>query len=251
MVDVSSVISIIIVLIIIIAVFKIFKSVLKTIFIISTLFGIVVFFYLIILYQDVADFKTNFPTSEKLFLLEHNQELIAGFSGVLTEQEEPNYVTSSELNSYKLSYEANDLDNIVNNYYKLFIVNSESFEEVTSVEFGEDDLSREFIFDLIDSETATDDFANYYAQSRNIPFAALGELKKQMKEQFPSDTEFKGSLFASLFSAKTKEDPLFVFVEYKKENIAIHPETMLFKTMKKIPLFLMKRFIRTENGNIG
>jgi len=241
--EISSIIGIIIVLIIIIAIFKIFKSVFKAIFLISTLFGIVIMIFLIILYQDVADFKTNFPTAEKLFLLEENNTLLAGFSGVLGEQEQPNFITSSELNSYKISYEADDLENILGNNYKLFIVNSDVFEDIVSVEFNEQDLSKNFVFNLLRSDSPIDEYANYYAQSQGIPAAAIGDLKKQIRTQISSEAELKGALFASLFGTKTQEDPLFLFKEYKKDNIIIYPETMLFRTIRKIPLLLMKRFI--------
>ncbi|MBW2977239.1 hypothetical protein KY331_00175 [Candidatus Woesearchaeota archaeon] len=247
--DISSIITIIVVLIIILAIFKIFKSVFKTIFLISTLFGIVMLVFMIILYQDVADFKTNFPTSEKLFLLEREGGLIAGFSGVLGEEEQPNFVPSAELNSYQISFEADDLEPIKGNYYKLFIVVSETFDEITSIEFGEEQLSKNFVFDLLDSQTSIDDYASYYAQSQGISTAAIGEVKSQMRSQFSSDAEFKGALFATLFSAKTQEDRLFLFKEYKKDNILIYPETMLFRTIKKIPLIFMQRFVKVENGN--
>lgn len=250
MLDVSSVISIVVVLIIIIAIFKIFKSVFKAIFLISTLFGIVVMVFMILLYQDVADFKTNFPISEKLFLLERDDDLVAGFSGVLGEDEQPNFVPEADLNSYKISFEAGDLETITGDYYKLFIVKSNSFDEITSVEFSEDQLSRDFVFDLLDSQNSIDDYAVFYAQNRGISTAALGELKSQMRNQFPSNAEFKGALFATLFSTKTQEDNLFLFKEYKQDNIIIYPETMLFRTIKKIPLILMQRFVRVEeNGN--
>jgi hypothetical protein len=38
----------------------------------------------------------------------------------------------------------------------------------------------------------------------------------------------------------SSENPLFFFSEFKKGNIVIYPQTSLFKTLKFIPLSLIK-----------
>ena len=124
------------------------------------------------------------------------------------------------------------------------------FEDLDNIEFGGYILSNDFVFDLIQSKSPVDDYAVYYIQEEGIPAAAIGNVKGQLRNTFPSNTEFKGALFAALFNAETKEDSLFLFKEYKEDNIIIYPETMLFRTIKKIPFFLIKRFVKNQNGTI-
>ena len=246
--DLSSIIGFIVVIIIIVVILKVFKSIFKALFTISTLLGIVIFIFMMILYQDVSDFQTNFPISEKLFLLEENNTLLAGFSGTFTEETQPDLVTENELDSYQSSFEENDLEAILGNYYKLFIVKLDVFKDTKSIEFGDDALSVNFVFDLLYSNSPIDKYANYYIQSQGIPASALENVKKQLRNTFSSDEEFKGALFATLFGEETQANSLFLFEEYKKDNIIIYEETILFRTIKKLPFFLMKRFVKTENG---
>lgn len=247
--DLSSIIGFIVVIVIIVVILKVFKSVFKALFTISTLFGVVFFIFMIILYQDVSDFQTNFPVSEKIFLLEENDELIAGFSGKFTEESQPDLVKASDLKSYQASYDADDLEAIKGDNYKLFIIKLNAFDDIKSLEFNKDELSKNFVINLFYSDSPINEYADYYIKERGISASASASVKSQLRDAFNSDAEFKGMLFANLFSLGMQKDPLFLFEEYKDDNIIIYEETMLFRTMDKVPLFLMKRFVKTENDN--
>jgi hypothetical protein len=245
--EAGSIIGIIIFLVAVVIILKFVKSVLKTLFIVSTLIGVVIFIFMIFFYQDVSDFKTNFPIADKLILLREDDTLLAGFKGAFTEGEQPDYI--KDMSQYQDYYDKGDLDSILEDNFKLFIIDINVFERIDSAYLGEEEIKRDFAVSLIRSDTPFEDYAAYYIEKKGLPGAAAESIEQQLSKEIGSETEFKGAIFASLFSAATQQDALFLFTEYKNDNVLVYEETILFKTLKKIPLILIKKFMPAQNGN--
>ena len=248
MVDLISIAGIVILIAIGVIALKIFKSIFKAIFLVFSLLAIVMIIFGIILYNDVLDFQTNFPKSEKIMLLKENDVLLGGFTGTFTGGTEPEYI--HDLTSHQSYYYGNNLDFILGNKFKLFIVELDAFEDIETIEFGGEEISGDFALSLIKSDNTIEDYADYYIENQDLPEMAFDGIKEQLIERFDTDTGLRGALFGSFFSRAVQEDPLFLFTEYKKGNIIVYKETMLFRILKKVPLILIKRFI-PQNGNNG
>ena len=240
-------ISIIILIIFIIAVvliIKFVKGVIKIIYLIASLIIIILLITALFLFIDIKDFREKFPTNPSLFLLEKDSNIIAGFYGIFSEESEPNLVSEQELISYQTNFKDNNLGLILGQEnYKLFIINSNAFE-FDVMDINENiSLEKQEVFSLLNSQNAIEDFLDI----------TMGNGAKEQKEEFMENSEikdnaeFKGILFAILFrDAQDIQGPLFIFNEYKKDNIMIYPETLLFKFIKKMPSFLQDKIIKIK-----
>jgi len=184
---------------------KIIASIVLVLIIISIIFGV-------FLYMDVKDLEDGFSGEDKLFLLRHNYEFITGFSGVSFE--EMNFLTEEKLSDHNLKKAA--LDDILQDRFKLFIFDSKAFEGIEEIEIKGQVYSKEESFELLESD--------------DLNFGVGKE-------------EAKSAIFGIMIQKAMSKDPLFIFKEYKNENLIVYPETITFKTIKNIPMSLADKLI--------
>jgi hypothetical protein len=193
---------------------------------------------------DANDFKEKFSTQPSLVLLEEEGNLVAGYSSIMGENNTPSFVSSEQLASYQTKYEQGNLKDVLGQNYKIFIVKKQALDSIDKISAEGPQLTRQDIDNLLASETPIDDFIT--AQVGNATESQKDLAKQQMLSEISikDDIEFKGTLFQALFgSAIDKEGPLFIFEQYKQGNITIYPETMMFKVLKRMPLFLMGKLV--------
>ncbi|MBR9691918.1 hypothetical protein GOV06_03965 [Candidatus Woesearchaeota archaeon] len=227
-------------------IFKITKSIFKAIFLASTALTLIILILGSFIVLDANDFRKNFQTQPSIFVLEDDGEISAGFSAVLGEDEfNPDYLLEEKLGTY----DPDNLDELLGENYKIFFVKKQALDSVETVEGGDMKLTKEEIFEMIDSETTIDDFVR--SQVKDIPPSQFPALKKQMMEQMNinEDAELKGALFGAAFAAAMEDNPLFLFEQYKEGNIIIYPETAMFKFLRKVPLSLLKNMVKVEEVN--
>lgn len=220
-------------------IYKITKSIFKAIFLALSVGVIIIIILGGLIISDINDFRENAQTQPNIYLLEDNGEIIAGFSGILGEDFQPDFV-EEELGPY------NNLDGLLGNNYKLFLVKKQALGSVEEVEGEDITLTRQEILDMIASDSPVDDFIK--KQYPNLPAAQLSGARQSLLSQMEieNDAEFKGTLFAATFaSAMEEQGPLFIFDQYKEGNIIIHPETAMFKFLKIIPSSILKNVITT------
>ena len=137
-----------------------------------------------------------------------------------------------------------DLDSILGSNYKIFIIKDSAFDDINA---SIQDLSKQEIDKLIASETPIDDYIKL--QMPDVSSSQLPLARQQVLSQLEieGDSEFKAALFGSLFSISIEQEgPLFLFDQFKQENVMVHPETMMFKLMKKIPNFILNSVIKLQ-----
>lgn len=244
--DTAIVIGIILFIIAAVIIIKLTKKVLKAIFLIASLAAAILIISGFFIIADVKDFKDNFPNQPSLYLFEDKNTLLAGMSVVFGEEEpKPIFITKEQLTSFQASFEKNNLQAIIGNNYKLFILSSNAFKDIDKVKSGDIELSRQEILTLLSSETPLDNFI--LAQIGEAAPEQQREIYKQKLKQeagIETDAQFKGVLFMLLFgTAMEKQGPLFLFNQYKQGNIIIYPETTLFKLLKIIPSPLLEKAI--------
>ena len=103
-------------------IFKITKSILKAVFLAISALMIILFIFTALFVSDVKDFQEKNNQMPSLYLLEDQNTVIAGFSGISGEEFEPSYVTAEQLAAHQSSYEKEDLKQILGDNYKLFII---------------------------------------------------------------------------------------------------------------------------------
>jgi len=236
------IIGLIIVIVSIILTFWIVKKIIKGM-IIS---GFILLIFLIVLgaliYTDGIKFQENIITTDSLFLFEDNKNIYTGFSAKFSEQysedKKASSINTEELNIISKNYENEDLDSVKNEYYKVFIVNENTFEDLENIEIFNYNYSKKFIIDLIKSENPIERFADDYSKKTGLKKEFIIEdISKGIKDE----TEMKGMLFMRLFGTKIENrGALFIIEEYKEKNIMVYPETSVFKAMKLTPMFILK-----------
>ena len=182
---------------------KLFKWVMIVIFIIGLIFSYYAF-------RDMADFQS----AEKLVLYEKDQ-VVAGFYGNL--QGESRLLNNSNFAEYS-DYENSD-------FPRILIVKPEAFD-IQEIDFEGDILDREYVETLMDSDNPLE----MYAAKYDVEISNL------------DDKMFKSLLFGTMFQEALEQDPRFVFTQHKQDNLVLIPETISFRTIKKVPL--MDKFLR-------
>jgi len=235
----GTILSLIFILIVGIIIYKLTKSIMKGVFISISILSLILLISGVMLISDVMEIKENFPTKPNLYLLEDNK-YIAGFSTIASENAELTLINSVKIEEYNKK----DLEDIIENNYKLFIINKKSLDLIKSVKIGNNELTIEELKDLIKSETPIEDFL-----SKDIPRNQLESAKRQLMNQYKitDESQFKGMLFAIALSSE-ENMMLFILNNLNGESAQIYPETIAFKLLKKVPLSLLENAITKING---
>ena len=202
----EQIITIIIITLIIVFVWGIFKRLFKLMF----YAGIIIFLLLAantyFIYQDFKDLGENFGVSEKKVILKDEDKVLTG----LLLNEDTDLMNDEQLNDYSSYLKGDDYEKILGDSYKLMVFDVEIISNL------DNDIDLGY-------KTITSD-------------EAITILKSN------SGSQEKAALFGVILADEilNSRNPLFFFSEFKNNNIIIYPETALFKTIKFIPLSLMK-----------
>ena len=211
--------------------FKVFLGLWLLSFIIGSVF-------IVMLVRDAQELNERFAEGPNLFLLDQDGNLAAGmiFAGEMDGPVAPQFVDDTAL--LQEQYAAQDYDAMVGDtYYKMFVFDAALFEGFGSLELGEElTLTEEMVFTLLASDDAKGDFAAYLTD-QDTPI--------DVDQTFASDAELKGVLFGLLFQIKSEEQGAdFLLGGFKEGLILIHPESIVFRTIKYFPKAVLERFIQ-------
>ena len=125
--------------------------------------------------------------------------------------EDTDLMTNAQLNEYSSYLKDDDYERILGDSYKLMVFDVE-------------------IISNLDTEIEMEGF-------RITTDEAASTLKSSA-----ANPQEKAALFSVILADEilSSGNPLFFFSEFKEGNIAIYPETALFKTVKLIPLSLIE-----------
>lgn len=253
MIDISLIVLIIFVISTLLGIYKLIKLGLTIAGLFSLAISIALLLAGIALYLDVREFSGKFESSPKLFLLQENETILSGFSGVLGKQkEELHFLTEEEVATLQQAYEIKDYKTMKADNYKLFLVTMRAFTNASELIItDEGTYTKDYFSSLLRSSTPLDDFAESIISEENISLDGHATIKQdvidELKKTSPTDTEFKASLFGVLLTHATKEQgAFFILQEFQKGNIVIYPESALFKLVKYVPPQYLQQIIREE-----
>jgi len=232
----ATIIGVILLIVLAVLIFKLIKNTIKAIILIISILVILSLLGSSFVYLDVNDFKEKFPVIQSLYLLEKDNNIVAGFFGTKIYS----YISEEQLNSYQKNFEENNLEEIKSNHYKLFIIDINAFDSITEIQIDEEGpLSKAEINSLFDSSAPVDD----YMTIKNIPKQNREILMKDFN--IDDEAEFKALLFYQLFAESTEEESFFIFKEYKSDNIIVYPKSTIFRIIKEMPLSMLDKLIKT------
>jgi hypothetical protein len=198
----------------------------------------------ILIYSDAKEFTQGFAENESLFLLESEDEIIAGFL-MTPDQEEHGAINLNE--SIRQEYKDADYEAMQGNFFKLMIFNETCFDDLSDLELGDDFIiTKDIVFSIIKSDESLDDYADWIIATRGYSSEVKGAIIDNLAEEgIESDDHMKGFLFRFVYSAANTEDPSFLIKKYRDGKVTIYEETLIFKLMKNLPEFLIKDLIQT------
>ena len=239
-----SIIVLILYIIAIVLIFKFVKGVIKSIFLALSLLIIILVVFGVFVAIDLKDIQDNMQTSQNLFLLEKNNKINAGISWSLDGKTQPVFVTKESIDSYSAALSSNNLKEIQGDYYKVILIDEKSFDSIDEISNGQTSYTRQQIINLLNSDAPLDEFI--MSSQKGITKDQIAVLKPQLMQtmKIKSDEEFKGFLFAMLFSAALEQKgSIFILDQYKEGNIKVYPETIVFRTLKVIPSSIIEKAV--------
>ena len=219
------------------------KKVLKAIFLILALFLVVSLVLSFFIYRDVVDMQKNFEQGNSLILIELDGSIVAGVMGSFSGEQASMLWNVSD---YNAKYQADDIDGLLGQNYKLMIFSEASFDNVDTIKIMDKDYSNDFIMSLLRSENPIDDYVDNEIESDDK--TARYELRRQIQY---SNTEFKSILFGALLG-NGMEDRGFIFIleQYREGDVFIYKETLTFKIIKSLPLAFVRGLVTKAKTNV-
>lgn len=191
MVESSLIIAGVVFLVVAVIAFHIIKSIFKTVIFGIAVLSIVLGVSAFLILMDFNDLKEGVQDSKNLFLVVDDNKVI---SGIESNGSSSNPVHQQELDEYTVKLQDGKPEEILNGYFKMFIIHTAVIEDVDSS-----------LLDKLDDA---------YADER---------------------AELLSPVITKVFS-----DPVFMIVHYKKGNIEIYKETIMFKAIKLVPVALIR-----------
>ncbi len=210
------------------AFFKIFLYAFLILFVATGVFG-----YLI--YRDAMDFKEKFTVSDNLFLLVDNGRIISGF--VMHKAGEPGALTTEQLDVIRSEYNGGKFTGNLAQYYKTVVIKTEVFNASGSVDYSGQKIEKRLMLEVLRSDNPVDTYLD--ARQRELGLIQIDREATKSAIGI-SDEELKLSFFVLLYADDLGVNPLKIILQYKKGNIAIYPETVMFKTIRYLPLNLVE-----------
>src|SRR3989344_6984377 len=125
------------------------KKILKIfifIFILLVIFALAFGFFI---YQDASDIKKNFISSNKLFLLVDEQEIL---TGIIVTENQTFFIEENQVNEYENYFKDKDYESLLGANNKLLLLNLDILGEKKGYELFDKNISREKLFDIFRSE---------------------------------------------------------------------------------------------------
>lgn len=205
--------------------------------------------------QEVREFQTTYPSTEKLFLLNANDHVIGGASGVLTKDGNVTFLDMNELEQKTMQWQGKNLDSLKGDHYMVFVIALGAFDQTErQVYFHGQDHNSTLLFHLLASDNATEEYASATAQQKirdgaldkRYGDAATLQLVQNIQEQIGDNGELKGAVFTALLSeAMEEEGQLFLFHGMKRKTMIMHPKPYFMRLFLFIPDPLLEQLIIT------
>jgi hypothetical protein len=208
-----------------------FKRLFKLLFYVGIVIIILIAANTYFIFKDVTDLKKNFADSTKKVILVDKNEVLTGFllNG------EVNFLSEQQIEELSVNLAEEDFKNILGDSYKLMVFDIAILENLDDeeIEINEKRIATSAAISALKSDRSLASLDTYSINEEDLEIA---------EEDASDNSKVKAALFGSILAndVLSPKNPLFFFSEYKKRNIAIYPETALFKTVKFIPSSFIK-----------
>jgi len=202
----------------------------------------------ILILSDANDFRTRFPGSTNLFLLEENNTMLSAISMNNTDSKPIDILDKQKLKSIEDDYNHNRMSSLSQGYYKVFLIKIEAFDDLsfTTITDKNINLDKAQVMLILQSSNARNDLLNIINKDNSA--IEQSEADKMLKMD---DEQIKGYLFsyALTYFFDPKNTDSFL-IELKNQRITVIPETPMFKAIRIVPNFLISNYVKNKATNI-
>ncbi|MBI2147507.1 hypothetical protein HYU19_03450, partial [Candidatus Woesearchaeota archaeon] len=199
-----------------------------------------------------------YPNATKILVLEHDGQVIAGFSGTLKTDDTLTYLSPQELDDATAQFQQHDYQAMRGKNYKLFIFSIKAFDQLSEqVYFHGQEHNTSTIRTILLADDTSEEYASYIVDQK-ITAGKLGEryrdaakvqLIDEIRKGFGDDAFLRGAIFSSLFSAAILEEGQpFVLRGMKEGTAVMYPEEAMFRLLRFVPLALLKDTLAAPPG---
>ncbi len=181
--------------------FKVAKKAMQAALFVLSLAFVISLVIAAVVVVDAIRFKDRFSSSDNLFLLKQDNDVMTGFQvGNGT-----NALTAGEAADYSSYLASGNKKEMLGDNYRVVLINIAVVDEIGSVT----------------------------ANNQSFPANVVRDI-------FASDDEASKQMFFALISEKVFASPTFFFEQYKKGNIEVYPETPMFRFIRLVPTSFVK-----------
>jgi len=206
----------------IISIFGVIKKVFKVLSTVIIVVSIALALFSILLYSDVTDLAENFPTEDKLFLLDIDEKIVAGF--IIGKEGNPP-IFLGDADTLNEAYGVKNYPEMLGSNYIMFIFKEEDIK-TESIEMAGTTFQKDFVIEMLKSDQPMKLFNDKMA-GENI--AGIDGVE--------TDGEFKALLFSTLFAGQQES-----FIEQLKK-VFVYPQATAFKLLKYVPTKLVEKLM--------
>ncbi len=234
---------------------KILKTVLLGILVVFIVTGIVGF----LIFDDVKDLVENFPDTENKIIFVLEDKIIGGIvtQGFdfekLSEEEDFPLIETEEIKELNKNY-PNNLDLVLNDSFKLVIIDSNMIEESKLDEEIKEES--EFIQNLpnngkdaltiIKQEDSLSYYYEQYLINQGLTEFEIEVMKEAIKTDesasliFENSNSFRSFLVLLHFTNLANQNPLSLLGDFGEGKIKVYPETIAIKIAKEVPSIALR-----------
>lgn len=225
--------TIIIVFLVLVAIvlLKLLKGMLKIVMVALVIAGISLVVFALLFARDFNDVRQNLGNSSLLILLQNDGKIVAGFTSNSLSASNVTFLNSSQVSDIRTMVFAGNMKGVLGNHYRIIQATPLIFEPLPeTITSGNKAYKKSFLIGALESEEPKE----YYV---NEMFSDMTPQNKDViKNTLGDPVELKSQLFALMFQKIYEQKGMvYIFVEYKQEHISVYPETISFKTLKKLP----------------
>lgn len=227
-----------------------FRKIFKIFFWVNILIVILLTVSAVMVVLDAIEVKDALTGgAEVIYLMSQDGNLKTGLQmkGAIKQGNEPIFINDEEVVKLQDYYSKGDMDKILNNKFKLFIFKAKCFEDIPAIVLSENEgfaISKQSAVEIINSENPKDEMVdlilrfqfNHMGLNETQQEMVKEQLTLKIEKQLQDSEAIKGQMFAALVSNGMEDDgSVFLIDQYKKGNLIVYKETILFKVLKLIP----------------
>jgi len=225
---------------------KYYPKAFAAVFTFSIAVALVMVMFGIFVIKDALEFRENFGVEKNIFVLSENNNYLSAV--VLNFQSEDAKTAIFEYDNITFLESKVEQGLAPDNYYKVLILDRTAFDDIQikDVYIGMASLDKNELLQTLYSDDPTTSLRKIVSKQE------VTLTNSEIRQMYGDNDMLRQTLFTNVLIDVFSSDPLVLIRGVKNGNIIILPETLMFKTIKYIPVYIFeqaKSFVDKEVEN--